>query len=175
MNSVLRSGSTPAAIQSAALSMALAASSEVLAYSLVSACQSATKYRQSYWSCSAAQFLSAPTRWPMWSRPVGRIPETTRSFDIRSARKPRRDRRSRRQKHPADTVLHGIDDSPQQAAQEQPVQNEHSVRTKADVPARRLSVQQPGQDIATIERRHRDHVEDRKQHVDTQQRVQKLK
>jgi len=43
MNSVLFSGSTPAAIQSAALSRALAVISAVSAYSLVSACQSATK------------------------------------------------------------------------------------------------------------------------------------
>jgi hypothetical protein len=43
MNSVERSGSRPAAIQSAALSYALAVMAAVSAYSLVSACQSATK------------------------------------------------------------------------------------------------------------------------------------
>ena len=44
---VLRSGSMPAAIQSVTLSYAWPVSSSVLAYSLVSACQSATKYMQS--------------------------------------------------------------------------------------------------------------------------------
>ena len=47
MNSVLRSGSIPAAIQSATLSYACAVTDSVPAYSLVSACQSATKYMQS--------------------------------------------------------------------------------------------------------------------------------
>ncbi len=43
MKIVLFSGSTPAPIQSAMLSMADAVIPAVLAYSLVSACQSATK------------------------------------------------------------------------------------------------------------------------------------
>jgi len=43
MKIVLRSGSTPAASQSATLSSAEAVMPAVFAYSLVSACQSATK------------------------------------------------------------------------------------------------------------------------------------
>src|SRR5687768_13156339 len=108
MKNVLRSGSTPAAIQSAALSRAFAA--------------------------SAAQFLSAPTRWPRCNRPVGRIPETTRGF-MGSKRKSQRSKGKGQAstfvlQQPADDHgLDWLDDLPEDAGQQQSVDDQEAVRT----------------------------------------------
>ena len=45
---------------------------------MVSACQSATKKKHSYWSCMRTQLSRAPTKLPRCSLPVERIPLKTR-------------------------------------------------------------------------------------------------
>ncbi len=60
MNRVQRSGSSPAAIQSANISRWAWAMLEVSLYSLVSACQSAEKKKHSALRLISIQFFTAP-------------------------------------------------------------------------------------------------------------------
>ena len=67
------SGSSPAAIQSMTSPGTKPLTFFGSAYSVVSACQSATKNRQSCCSCRFSQLASTPKWWPRWSGPVGRM------------------------------------------------------------------------------------------------------
>ena len=60
MNSVQRSGSRPAATQSANISRCASAIPDVSLYSLVSACQSAEKKKHSAFRLISIQFFTAP-------------------------------------------------------------------------------------------------------------------
>ena len=60
MKIVARSGSRPAASQSTSISQVLRPMIATSSYTVVSACQSATKKKQRYSSCRRTQFFNAP-------------------------------------------------------------------------------------------------------------------
>ena len=156
MKSVLRSGSSPAAIQSAALSSALATIAGGVGVVAGQRMPVGDEVRSSRSDPAATtQFWSAPTRWPRWSLPVGRMPDTMRCFTAAAASR--------------GSMKGGPMIFADEPGEHQRVEDDEAVRPHRRVEAiGRPRRQQVRQHVAAVERRNRDHVEERQQQVDAQ-------